>query len=65
MRETTEVTSVIGELRSRVSILADDLDACGHDLAAALAEQIVALLDTGEAVSPDGKIVRFPQTQVS
>lgn len=60
MCETMKRASVIAELQARVKILTEDLDASGHDVAAALAEEIHMLLGEDGSMSPKGNIVPFP-----
>jgi hypothetical protein len=65
MRTTPDPISARAALRDRALVLAEDLDASGDDLAAALAEQIAALLTPQAHLPGNENIVEFPTRQIS
>lgn len=65
MRENPDATGVTADLRTRVALLIDELDAGGHDLAAAFAEQIAALLDADEPAASGRTSVHPSGVQIS
>jgi hypothetical protein len=65
MRAPLDPTTSLANLRKRALALADDLEACGEDLAAALAGHIGDMLEDPPRVLHGGEVIEFPERQIS